>query len=56
MTEPTARVEQAEPQPDRCFLCSAALRQDYGEPIDGGEGVELCRACGAIYPYPALCC
>ncbi len=40
----------------RCFLCDAALRRDYGEPIEGGEGVALCRACGAIYRYPALCC
>lgn len=40
----------------RCFLCGAALRRDYGEPIEGGEGIALCRACGAIYRYPALCC
>jgi len=39
-----------------CFLCGTALRRDYGEPIEGGEGVVLCRACGAIYRYPALCC
>jgi len=40
----------------RCFLCGAAFRSDCGEPINGGEGVELCRACGAIYEHPALCC
>ena len=39
-----------------CFLCGAVLRADHGEPINGGEDVDLCRPCGAIYEYPALCC
>lgn len=49
MTEPaTAKA--------RCFLCGDELRKDRGEPIDGGEGVQLCRACGVIYEHPDLCC
>ncbi len=51
----TKTTREAESEPP-CFLCNAALRPDYGEPIEGGEGVALCRACGAIYRYPALCC
>lgn len=54
-----SRVTKTPTEPKRearCFICGDAFRRDYGEPIEGGEGVALCRACGAIYRYPALCC
>lgn len=33
----------------RCFLCDRPFRPGVGEPIDGGEGIDLCIGCGAIY-------
>ena len=39
-----------------CFCCGRRFRADFSEPVDGGEGVRLCRACGMIYLYPELCC
>lgn len=55
MAETAAQAPRAQAA-GRCFLCDAVLRADYGEPIDGGEGVELCRACGVMYVHPSLCC
>lgn len=52
VTKMTAETEREA----RCFLCGAALRTDHGEPIEGREGIALCRARGAISRYPALCC
>ncbi len=56
MDAPVTKTTAEAKSEARCFLCDAALRRDFGEPIEGGEGVALCRACGAIYHYPALCC
>lgn len=56
MDAPVAKTPAEAEREPRCFLCGGALRPDYGEPIEGGEGIALCRACGAIYRYPALCC
>lgn len=33
----------------RCYLCDRPFRPGVGEPIAGGEGIDLCIGCGAIY-------
>lgn len=33
----------------RCFLCDRPFRPGVGEPIAGGEDIDLCIGCGSIY-------
>ena len=39
----------------RCFLCGRPFRPTYGEPISGGDDVQLCVSCGAFYELPSCC-
>lgn len=39
----------------RCFLCGRPFRPTYGEPIAGGDDVQLCVSCGALYELPDCC-